>query len=379
MSKTSFGITYALELRDKNGNLKDSREGHNLIMRNQIGYFSSPSIVSNYSSNGNVIANFRAGSGSTNPNTRTSGAVTFTNNWANSSSPFTVTASAGFFVSADTGRLLKLATGEEMAITTFINSQNITVAALPSAPTAAQLGTVYYDNLTGLDSTVTELNGNFGQASFVNSVTTGSSGTAQTVITQVVTSPPATTSHTITELGWFQSGSMMGRVYLSSPFSMSATDFIVCTITITYNYDTNAHFISAPGVNGDFSGTSRFYGMGTTPFSQPWVSALAMSQLVLAAQTVSLSTISNTYGPNLNTGGLYQSVNVTPSNSAGVLPSQSVWTSSASITSGSGNINTLAAEGGTGGVWFHALTAPVSKALGQTVTFSWASVITRTL
>src|SRR5579885_497216 len=62
----------------------------------------------------------------------------------------TVTASAGFFVSLDVGRVIKFNSGEEMHVTAFTDSTHVTVdisGTISSGP-----GTVWYVNNTGLIS-----------------------------------------------------------------------------------------------------------------------------------------------------------------------------------------------------------------------------------
>jgi hypothetical protein len=81
------------------------------------------------------------GTGTT-PTKRDSGAITF------SRTGDTVTASAGFFVADDVGRLLKFDSGEEVRITAFTDANTVTTA--DSGSIAAAEGTIWYVNQTGL-------------------------------------------------------------------------------------------------------------------------------------------------------------------------------------------------------------------------------------
>lgn len=81
------------------------------------------------------------GTGTT-PTKRDSGAVTFTRSGA------VVTASAGFFVADDVGRLLKLDSGEEMYVTAYTSATEVTVST--SGALDASEGTIWYVNQTGL-------------------------------------------------------------------------------------------------------------------------------------------------------------------------------------------------------------------------------------
>lgn len=368
---TSFSILFDLTVRGPDGSPKETRSGHNLVMRSAIPDFNVP--ASNYS----TIARFAAGQGLTVPNRRDSGAVTFSSVWIDAGTPFVVTASAGFFVAADAGRLLKLASGEELAISAYISATQVTAAAYPVAPTNAQIGTVWYDNQTALESIVTQWGTatTFTLASAVANVVTGTSGTASVVVTQTAQTAVATGGYNVSELGWTTSaGALVGRAVIA-PVAVQVGDYITCTLTTTYTLDTAAHAVSAPGANGDFSGTSRFYGAASGNAASVLYSGGA--QIYIMAGAADVSTIHSTALSASSIAGGAASISTVSTG----YPSVSTKRASVSLASGSGSIITIALRdsGGSLAPWVHALTAPVSKTTLQTVTASFDLTMTRTL
>jgi hypothetical protein len=139
------------------------------------------------------------GTGST-ATKRDSGSVTFTR------SGTTVIASAGFFDSADTGRLLKWDTGEECYLT-YVNATTCTSNL--SGTVAAAEGTVWYVNQTALTTETARTN----QVSSDG----GANGTTFSVDTlthkRTFLFPAVVSGVTYNEIGWSPSGSgnLFGR------------------------------------------------------------------------------------------------------------------------------------------------------------------------
>jgi hypothetical protein len=372
MSKSNFSVRYELTVRSSKGEIKDRREGHNLVMRSSIASFFNQ--VS-------PIADFKCGVGTTNPNTRDSGVVTFTNNWVSAGTSFQVTASAGFFVSGDAGRLLKLDTGEEMVISGFTSSTVVTVTGYPVAPTAAQLGTVWYDNATALDSVSSVFNTAFGAATTNVAVVTGASGTVNATVVRQCTTGLSNGAYTITELGWFSGATMIGRVYLTSPFSMALNDYIECTVTVNYAVNTATQPVSLVGTYADFSGNSRFYGIASNQFTKicfNFSSGANTSPLMSRwSSAVSLANINNT-APS----GPTSQVSATVTVPASPYPSTyySLWTGTftGAMTIASLGVGTQA-NGSGDSPWVHTLTAPVTLVTLQSATVAFQFSMTRTL
>lgn len=132
-----------------------------------------------------------AGSGST-VTRRDSGAVTFTRSGS------TVTASAGFFVADDVGRLLKLNSGEELRISAYASATSVTVTT--SGAIAASPGTVWYVNQTGLDTELRRTN-NYGTGGGDNAVTLNT-GAGTLTRKRTFIFPAETATVTYREVGW---------------------------------------------------------------------------------------------------------------------------------------------------------------------------------
>jgi hypothetical protein len=131
---------------------------------------------------------------------RDSGSVTF------SRSGTTVTASAGFFDSADTGRLLKWDTGQECYLT-YVNATTCTSNL--SGTIGAAEGTVWYVNQTALTTETARTNSLSGDG--------GANGTTFTTDTythkRTFLFPAVVSGVTYNEIGWSPSGSgnLFGR------------------------------------------------------------------------------------------------------------------------------------------------------------------------
>ncbi len=137
----------------------------------------------------------------TNPIKRDSGAITFTR------SGNTVSASAGFFESADVGRLLKFDSGPEMYITAYTDTQNVTVAT--SGTLAASEGTIWYVNRTGLQT----------ESARTGSVSNGASDNETTFATDTYTHkrtflfPAVGGAVTYREIGWSHNASAGANLF----------------------------------------------------------------------------------------------------------------------------------------------------------------------
>lgn len=376
---TSFSILYKLTVHAPDGSPKEVREGHNLVMRSAIPDFNVPGAISTF----NGITRFAAGQGASVPNRRDSGAVTFSSAWIDAATPFVVTASAGFFVAADAGRLLKLASGEELAISAYTSATQVTVAAYPVAPANAQIGTVWYDNQTALEAIISQWGyaTTFTPGSGALTLVTGVSGTATGTVTQTAQTATASSGYNITELGWLDNtGVLKGRAVIS-PVAVQSGDYLTCTLVSNYTFDAAAHAVSAVGTYGDFSGTSRMY--GASAFDAVGVSAnsamIKPGYVLFSAQTVDVSTLHNTTA-NLS---ILSAVASTPSVISSPYPSRSVKRFSA--TWGTGSSGTVATLGLTAAsytgqpVWVHSITAPVAKTTLQSVTAAFDMTVTRTL
>ena len=366
---SSVSVRYSLQLRAADGSIRDTREGHNLIMRGAISRFFDP---------GAPIAKFSAGTG-TYANRTDSGAVTFSNNWANSSSQFTLTASAGFFTSGIVGCTVRLADLSELVVIAYTNATTITVDAVASAPAQNQTGTVFWDNQTGLQASISQWN-----LLAFNSPTLAVSQTATSATitaTYVCQTAVATGPYTVRELGWFNSSnSLTGRADISgSPLNALQGDYITCSVVVTWSIDCAAKTVSA----GAFSGTSRFYGCSSSLYLSGygyvysvWPSS-SNAGIALFSTAPDLTTIHNNYW----NGSIITTASATATDTT---PTASTVkrTLSATISSGSGNIAAIGFIRPTNHndpAWVHKLDTPVSKSTLQTVTVGWAHTVTRTL
>ncbi len=136
-----------------------------------------------------------AGSDAT-PTRRDSGAVTV------SRAGSVLTASAGFFVPADVGRLFKFNTGEEVKITAYTSATQVSTAT--SGAIAAAAGTVWYVNQTGLVAELARTN-TYGTAGGDNTLALDAvAGTLTQRRTFIF--PPEAALVTYREVGWSHDG-----------------------------------------------------------------------------------------------------------------------------------------------------------------------------
>ncbi|WP_043588994.1 hypothetical protein [Geminisphaera colitermitum] len=135
-SHQGAAIRYQIDVINPDGTLADSRPWRrNLILNRGL------EDIASY--RWDEVVNYAVAGKGTDPTKRASGEVTFTQNGT------TVTASAGFFVAQDAGRLLKLDTGEEMPIEAYTDTTTVTVATARTSAIPTP-GTVWYVNQTGL-------------------------------------------------------------------------------------------------------------------------------------------------------------------------------------------------------------------------------------
>ena len=143
---------------------------------------------------------------------RASGAVTI------SAAAGTLTASAGFFVAGDVGRVLKLNSGEEFIITGFTSATVVT--STNTASVAAVAGTIHYTTLTGL-VTETERSSTVAPGGARTSVYDATLKTwTHTVI---LLTPVLATSRTYTEIGWSHNGTAGANLFGCAVISPSQT------------------------------------------------------------------------------------------------------------------------------------------------------------
>lgn len=188
------------------------------------------------------------GSG-TNPTQRDSGATTFT------VASGTVTASAGFFVSQDTGRLLKLDTGEEYYLT-YVNATSCTVTG-PDA--AASEGTVWYVNDTQLQTELKRSN-SYSLLNAGNGSAWSGSPLYQWTFTRTFIFSAEAGPVTYNEVGWSTGANptaLFGRDVLLSGDSLTAGQQYVISVELTLAVAPNAQVAQSDvGTGCDTTGTA---------------------------------------------------------------------------------------------------------------------------
>jgi hypothetical protein len=142
---------------------------------------------------------------SSEPTRRDSGAVTFTQDGN------TLTASAGFFVEADNGRLIKLndAAGTELRINGYTSPTTVAVDTARAATDPVN-GTIWYVNQTGLLGNRVAYTNTYGSDGGDNSVTVQN---GEIVRKRTYIFPVATTLQTIREVCWKYSDYTSGDLY----------------------------------------------------------------------------------------------------------------------------------------------------------------------
>lgn len=370
---SSVSVIYALTLHRADGS-SETRAGHNLIMRGAIARFFDP---------GAPIAVFSAGTG-TFANRTDSGALTFSNNWANSAAQFTVTSSAGFFTPGMVGCTLRLANGAQLVVVAFASGTTVTVDAVASAPAQAQTGTVFFDTQTGLQAPVPEWsNLGFNAPAFAVAQDAVSCTVTATYVCQT---PAATAPRTIRELGWFDATpSLTGRADVSgAPLTARVNDYITCSVVVSWVIDCAAKTVSA----GAFSGTSRFYGIKSNELYLPgygcvfsiWPSS-SNAGFAVYSNVPDLSVIHA--GRWITRNSLAQSTNTIATDTTPTASTvKRAFTATIPNGDGAGTIAALGyvnASYDSAPAWVHKLNTPVSRSSLQAVTASWEHTVTRLL
>lgn len=144
-ARAACAVTFSREILNADGTVARAFDPQkNLLLDQGLNYLGNGTI----SAWQGMFTNCVLGSGTT-PTRRDSGAITFTR------SGTTVTASASFFESADTGRLLKFDSGKECYLT-YVDGT--TATSNLSGTVAASEGTVYYVNATSHQTEVKRSN-----------------------------------------------------------------------------------------------------------------------------------------------------------------------------------------------------------------------------
>jgi hypothetical protein len=252
-TKTSASIDYRLQVVEGDEVVNEIPFKRNLIIDSGLHRINSQKWTQQIE--GVAIG---SGSGTTK---RDSGSVTFARTGT------TITASAGFFVAGDVGRLLRWDTGEEVYITGFVSGTSATCATGPDI--AAAQGTVWYVNLTGLVSLVETTN-------TVNMIgDTGFNGAWFNNGNQVVTKKTFITAAratpvTITEVAWgrYAGGvvTVFGMDFLDVPVSLGIGQSLRVTVQLTLNVSPYDSLIAVPNVGTNFNAS------GTLSCDRPWSS-----------------------------------------------------------------------------------------------------------
>ena len=205
---TSAKILYEIDTIRPDGSERRVCRAHNLLMDAGI----DGVLSSQYSSFTNLLSGFRLGTSNA-PLRRDSGAITFTR------AGNTVTASAAFFLAADSGRVLVVAGdgGAEQRITGYTSETVVTVSGV-ARDYAAASGTVLYVEQTALAAP--------GPLALFTEVAAGTdrngyafdavAGTVTTWVSRISAAAAADTLYR--EIGWFNADGtvMLGRALINS-------------------------------------------------------------------------------------------------------------------------------------------------------------------
>lgn len=347
-TSANLSVKYRAEVI-RAGRSVEKREGRNLVVD---GGLSLNTAVSPFSSNFWYV---KYGT-STNPVKRGSAGITFTS--TGSAGSVTVTASAGFFINSDVGRILKLATGEELRINAFTSGSVVVCSTDADSVTQAQTGAIHYVNDTALGAVAADL----GTPNIYNiDGGTFDYATATLTFQRNCDSSAATSAKTVTEMCWTNSGNvMLGRVLLDAPIGIQVGDIIRLTLTIQLQYDTAAVVCGS----GAFAGTSRLWGGSNKGIALNGPFNLRPRPIVGSPD---ISTIHNTEPP--------AGVGEAPAASYAGL-SLGVWdvTITQSVNGANGTFGGFVC-----GPWVHKLDAPFTKTNTQTLAVTFRVRLTRTL
>lgn len=201
----------------------------------------------------NAFACIKCGSGTT-PFKKTSASVTFSQYGS------TITASAGFFVQADSPATFVFANGVEAEIIAFVDSTHVTVAN--SAVVSSQAGTIYYTSRITLGSRTLNFYGKTSSAAenyrTCTLETVGRETHAITRMKRTSISPVLTTAHTFTEIGYGEANDE----YINGGVILDSADFV----DAGYQYKVSVECVIDFGMlpltctsTGDYTGTVSTY------------------------------------------------------------------------------------------------------------------------
>lgn len=353
-------VAYTVEII-RDGESVKTVTGKNLVLNgglNEIGKMSR--CIDGTTASGNALfGSVKVGSGS-GPVKRGSGAVTF--DFAGSGT-VTVTASAGFFVAGDVGRVLKVADGTEITVTAY-TSGTVVTGTTTGTPANGQTGSVHYVNDTALSA---DLSSTVSAGTFSNVSTSFTSATGVFAHRRTADTGTASAGCTVTEMGWLSTGGVMvGRVVLPSPLGLLTGDKVRVTLDITLTVDTAAKAVFA----GSFSGNSRFYGEPATGANIGYIGGGNGSETIAVYSAArDLAQVNAVIIPTSGQIGV-----VAP---AIANPSLGVFTYTATFSTSQGNGTIYAASYGRH--WAHNLTTPFVKDNTMTMTLAFTLIFTRTL
>jgi hypothetical protein len=211
---TQAGIEFQIDVLDADGaTLRSLPKRRNVILNQGLDRIGAGKTWTD------VISYVAAGTGAL-VTKRASGSVTV------SASAGTLTASAGYFVAADVGRIFKFDTGQECTITAYTSATVVTTSN--TATIAAAAGTLHCVNLTTL---VTETD----RSSTVSTALSQSWDSANSTLTFSITllTPILTTARVYSEIGWSDSSS--GNLFGCAPISPSQSLGIGQRLKVTIN------------------------------------------------------------------------------------------------------------------------------------------------
>ncbi len=328
------------------------------------------------------------------PVQRTSGAITFTVVGT------TCTASGNFFVSQDTGRLIKFndVNGQEFYLT-YVSATVATLSGTPSPGIVAETGKIWYVNQTALQSLYSTTNaydsaGGANGTSAIDNVVTYK----RTFVGGAVSGGPIT----FTEIGFSNSGSnanIFDRDIITGGITLVDGDIPLAVATLIITFGTTTQDAVGNVATGyDSSGTKVISGMryatsvgsligfvngnGTTggsPSNDQWEPAFAASaQFYCLMADFTLPAFSNGLGVSLGSGTGGDVAATIASYSNGSFYRDCVF--AFSISAANGLIYGFG-QGVNPGllVWMLKLTTPFTKLSSQTLTFTFRKTWQRIL
>ena len=317
---------------------------------------------------------------STNPTRRDSTPTTFT------VSGGVITASAGFFVAADVGRILKTndPSFTEMTITGYTSGTSVTTSSGATIGTG-YTGTVWYVNDTSLGAEVKRTN--------TYTTSTGDNGSTFSVDTwthqRTYLFSAETGSVTYNELGWAPaaSGNLFGRATIAGTTLVAGQQLkVVITLTVKYSPASPTAVADVSGATFSTAGTasidknSEVYGVDAsgnpTPLGNGMLEPLAAKTCALASATFAQSSMATSGASPTFTDSValakaaYVAGSFTQSLSGTFTVSQGNYTIYGYFILGYGNQTVFSVK----------LTTPIAKTnthtLTPTFTYSWGRILT---